>query len=55
MGKTSSSTSPGVEDFRVALATYSAACEHWPGTPITLWHGARVIEDSRQQRRLTIR
>ena len=24
----------GVEDYQVALATYRAACERWPGTPI---------------------
>jgi len=40
----------GVEDYQVALATYRAACEHWPGTPITLRQGARVIEDSRRLR-----
>jgi hypothetical protein len=34
----------GVEDYQVALATYRAACERWPGT------GARVIEDSRRLR-----
>jgi hypothetical protein len=39
-----------VEDYQVALATYRAACERWPGTPITLWQGARVIEDSRRLR-----
>jgi hypothetical protein len=39
----------GVEDYQVALATYRAACERWPGTP-TLRHGARVIEDSRRLR-----
>src|SRR5215831_15245611 len=32
-----------VEDYQVALATYRAACERWPGTPITLRHGARVM------------
>jgi hypothetical protein len=26
----------GVEDYQIALATYRAACERWPGTPITL-------------------
>jgi hypothetical protein len=36
----------GVEDYQVALATYRAACERWPGTPITLRQGARVIKDS---------
>src|SRR5262249_22359647 len=35
----------GVEDYQVALATYRAACERWPGTPITLRQGARVIEE----------
>jgi len=35
----------GVEDYQVALATFRAACERWPGTPITLRQGARVIED----------
>ena len=37
----------GVEDYQVALATFRAACERWPGTPITLRQGACVIEDSR--------
>jgi hypothetical protein len=37
----------GIEDYQVALATYRAACERWPGTPM---HGARVIEDSRRLR-----
>jgi hypothetical protein len=40
----------GVEDYQLALATYRAACERWPGTSITLRQGARVIEDSRQTR-----
>jgi hypothetical protein len=40
----------GVEDYQVALATYRAACERWPGTPITLRQGSRVIEDSRRHR-----
>ena len=34
----------GVEDYQLALATYRAACGRWPGTPITLRQGARVIE-----------
>jgi hypothetical protein len=25
----------GVEDYQVALATYRAACERWPGTRST--------------------
>jgi hypothetical protein len=29
----------GVEDYPVALATYQAACQRWPGTPITLRQG----------------
>ena len=37
-----------VEDYQVALATFLAACQRWPGTPITLRQGARVIEDSRR-------
>ena len=40
----------GVEDCQVAFTTYHAACERWPGTPITLRQGARVIEDSRRLR-----
>ena len=40
----------GVEDYQVALATYRAACERWPGTPITLRQGARVIENGRRLR-----
>jgi hypothetical protein len=40
----------GVEDYELALATYRAACLRWPGTPITLRQGARVIEDSRRLR-----
>ena len=40
----------GVEDYQLALATYRAACERWPGTPIALRQGARVIEDSRRLR-----
>jgi uncharacterized Zn finger protein (UPF0148 family) len=40
----------GAEDYQLALATFRAACERWPGTPITLRQGARVIEDSRRLR-----
>jgi hypothetical protein len=40
----------GIDDFEVAEATYRAAVVRWPGTPITLRHGARVIEDSRRLR-----
>jgi hypothetical protein len=40
----------GVEDYQIALATYRAACERWPSTPITLRQGSRVVEDSRRLR-----
>jgi hypothetical protein len=40
----------GVEDYHVALATFRGACERWPGTPVTLRQGERVIEDSRHLR-----
>ena len=40
----------GVEDLKVAKATDLAACQRWPGTPITLRQGRRVIEDSRRTR-----
>ena len=40
----------GVEDLQVAKATYLAACQRWPRTPITLRQGTRVIEDSRRTR-----
>jgi hypothetical protein len=42
--------SDGDDDFEVAEATYRAAVARWPGTPITLRQGARVIEDSRRLR-----
>jgi hypothetical protein len=32
----------GVEDYELAVATFRAASEGWPGTPITLRQGARV-------------
>jgi hypothetical protein len=40
----------GVEDYQVALAAFRAACQRWPGAPITLRQCARVIEDSRRLR-----
>src|SRR5262249_17941993 len=40
----------GVEDYHVGLATFRPACQPWPGTPVTLRQGARVIEDSRRLR-----
>jgi hypothetical protein len=36
----------GIEDYQIALATYRAACERWPSTPITLRQGSRVVEAS---------
>jgi len=38
----------GVEDYTLALATYRAEVERWPGAAITLRQGARVIKDSRR-------
>ena len=32
----------GAEDFKLAMATYQAACERWPKAAITLRQGARV-------------
>jgi hypothetical protein len=29
----------GIEDYQVALVTYRAACQRWPGIPITLRQG----------------
>ena len=40
----------GVEDLQLAKATYLAACQRWPGTPITLRQGTRIIEGSRRTR-----
>jgi hypothetical protein len=40
----------GVEDHQLAMSTYLAACQRWPGAAITLRQGARVIEDSRRTR-----
>ena len=40
-----------VEDFELAMATFRAACERWPGANITLRAGATVIEDARRVRR----
>jgi len=48
MARASSSMLPA--SYELALATFRAACERWPGTPITLRKGARVIEDSRRLR-----
>jgi len=38
----------GVEDFELAMGTFRAAWERWPGANITLQAGAKVIEDTRQ-------
>ena len=45
----------GVGDYQLALATFRAACQRWPGTPITLRQGSRVIEDSRRLRVVEVR
>jgi hypothetical protein len=38
----------GIENRDLALATYEAACKLWPGDPIMLRQGTRVIKDSRK-------
>jgi hypothetical protein len=38
----------GIEDLQLAMTTYRAACQRWPGTVITLRQGAQVIEDNRR-------
>ena len=40
----------GVEDFDLAMAAYRAACLRWPGAAITIWQGARILEDNRKRR-----
>src|SRR5262249_47777676 len=40
----------GIEDHQLALISFHAACDRWPGTPLTLRRGARVIEASRRLR-----
>jgi hypothetical protein len=40
-----------VEDFCVALATYRAACERWPGSAIALRQGGRAVEKPIRPRR----
>ena len=42
-----------IEDFELAMATFRAACERWPGASITLRAGATVIEDTRRVRTAT--
>src|SRR5262249_2743379 len=44
-GPPTARASSGVEDSELALATYHAACQRWPGTLITLRQGARGIEE----------
>ena len=39
----------GIEDQQLALISFHAACDRWPGVPITLRQGMRVIEDSRRR------
>ena len=36
----------GVSDFLVAMETYKAAVQRWPGVKITLRNRSRVIEQS---------
>jgi hypothetical protein len=38
-----------VEDYLLALATYSAACRRWPDAHMSLRRGKRIIEDNRQK------
>jgi hypothetical protein len=38
-----------VEDYLLALATYSAACRRWPDAHISLRRGKHIIEDNRQK------
>ena len=38
------------DDLTVAAAAFDAATRRWEGQPITLREGARIIEDSRQNR-----
>ena len=40
----------GVEDLQFAKAAYLAACKRWPGAPITLRQGTRLLEDNRRIR-----
>jgi hypothetical protein len=37
----------GIEDYQVALATFRAACERWPGTPITLSRRRRLSRQTK--------
>jgi hypothetical protein len=39
-----------IEDFELAMATFRAACDRWPGANITLRAGVSVIEDTRRVR-----
>jgi hypothetical protein len=43
-----------IEDFELAMATFRAACERWPGANITLRAGETVIEDTRRVRTAAI-
>jgi hypothetical protein len=38
-----------VEDYLLAMATYSAACRRWPDARIRLRLGKRIIEDNREK------
>jgi hypothetical protein len=37
-------------EYMAAIGKERELCPHWHGIPITLRHGARVIEDSRRLR-----
>jgi hypothetical protein len=39
-----------IEDFKLAVATYEAACKRWPSERTMLRQGARVVKDSRKTR-----
>ena len=50
MERASPSTSPALKIFDLAMSTFRAACLRWPGAAITIWQGARILEDSRKRR-----
>ena len=36
-----------IDDLKLAMAAYEAACKRWPGEAITLRQGARIIKATR--------
>ena len=36
-----------IDDLKLAMAAYEAACKWWPGETITLRQGARIIKANR--------